>query len=233
MIKLPLPDITGRTPSEQILQLKDYLYQLVGYLQNEQQAAQIVAGRTQPTGVDLNGAEAAVTPESWNATKALILKSAQIVEAFSEKISAQLKGEYVATSDFGTYTEQTSAKLEATDKAVEQLYTDLQMLDTETQQLRNTTAYIRSGQLDTDSAGHPVYGIEVGQQNITDGQETFHAFARFTAGKLSFYDNNRVEVAYVSNYKMYITNVEITRSLTGGGYEVDFSDGWAWKWIGG
>lgn len=229
---LQLPQISGST-SQQLAQIRSYLYQMVQYLQVAQNSVGTpvtqIAGSSNAAG---SKAEE-VSQESWNATKALIIKSAEIVEVFSEKIDNVLSGKYVAQSAFGTYTEDTKLKLEATSKEIIQMYSDLQTLETDTAQLRDTTAYIRSGLLDYDGSGNPVYGIEVGQRNVEGEAETFKAYARFTAGKLSFYDNNRVEVAYVSNYKMYITNVEITGSLMGGGYTVDMSDGWAWIWTGG
>lgn len=233
MMTLTMPDITGKTTQQQVEQIKNYLYQLVGYLQVNQGANNpSVTAFTVPAPL-AQGSQGEVTEESWNTIKSLIIKSAQIVEAVSEKVGVDLEGKYVAQSDFGTYTQETSTKLEATDKAVEQLYTNVQTLDTQTRQLIETTAYIRSGLLGDAEDGAPIYGIEVGQKNEVDGTETFNAYARFTADRLSFYDSLGNELAWISGYKLYITHVEITGSMVGGGYEVDFSDGWAFKWVGG
>ena len=233
MMTLTMPDITGKTTHQQVEQIKNYLYQLVGYLQVNQGASNpSVTAFTVPAPL-AQGSQGEVTEESWNTIKSLIIKSAQIVEAVSEKVGVDLEGKYVAQSDFGTYTQETSTKLEATDKAVEQLYTNVQTLDTQTRQLIETTAYIRSGLLGDAEDGAPIYGIEVGQKNEVDGTETFNAYARFTADRLSFYDSLGNELAWISGYKLYITHVEITGSMVGGGYEVDFSDGWAFKWVGG
>ena len=76
--------------------------------------------------------------------------------------------------------------------------------------LVEVTANLKSGLLYTNEDGVPVYGLEVGQKNIIDGVEVFNKFARFTSARLSFYDSNGVEVAYISDYKLYIFNVEIT-----------------------
>lgn len=232
MMTLQLPQISGTT-AQQLTQIRSYLYQLVEYLQVAQNATQDREAAALQSHAPAAGGSTGVSQESWNTFKALIIKSAEIVEAFSEKIDAELSGKYMAQSDFGTYTADTNLKLQANSERIDQVYSSVETLDTDTKQMRETSAYIRSGQLDTDSEGNPVYGIEVGQRNTDGNVETFDAYARFTAGKLSFYDNNRVEVAYVSNYKMYITNVEITGSLMGGGYTVDMSDGWAWVWTGG
>ena len=57
--------------------------------------------------------------------------------------------------------------------------------------------------------------------------------AVFTARKLSFYQDN-VEVAYLSNNRLYITDAQITgRVFLGGDWQVERSNGLTLKWIGG
>ena len=92
-------------------------------------------------------------------------------------------------------------------------------------------AHIKSGLIDYDNE-IPVYGLEVGQKNTINGVEVFNKYARFTAGRLSFYDNNGTEVAYISDYKIYITHAEVTGTLKLGGYLVDTSNGVTFKWVG-
>ena len=64
----------------------------------------------------------------------------------------------------------------------------------------------------------PVYGIEVGQRTEIDGVEVFNKYARFTSDRLSFYDQNDNEVAYISDKKLYITHIEVTGSYTISGF---------------
>lgn len=97
--------------------------------------------------------------------------------------------------------------------------------------LVEVNAHIKSGLLYYDNE-IPVYGLEIGQKNTINGVETFNKFARFCAGKLSFYDNNGTEVAYISDYKLYITHAEVTGTLKLGGYLVDTSRGVTFKWVG-
>lgn len=96
-------------------------------------------------------------------------------------------------------------------------------------------AHINSGLLYYDDNGIPIYGLEVGQRTLVNGQEVFNKYARFTANKLSFYDQNGTEVAYISDKKLYITYVEITVSLTQGGFvdTVMANKSIVTKWIGG
>ena len=97
----------------------------------------------------------------------------------------------------------------------------------------STSAHIKSGYLYDDENGFPVYGLEIGQKSTANGMEVFNKFARFTSGKLSFYDANDVEVAYISDYRLYINDAQINGTLTLGGYRVDTSDGLIFRWIGG
>lgn len=84
--------------------------------------------------------------------------------------------------------------------------------------LVEVNANIRSGLLYEDGNGIPVYGLEIGQKNFIDGVEVFNKFARFTADRLTFYDHNEKEVAYISDRKLYINNVEITAVFKMGGF---------------
>ena len=133
-----------------------------------------------------------------------------------------MDGVYVAESDFGIYAEQTSQQIEANSTSIDQFYENLQQLVTDIENVEHTlievNAHIKSGLLYYDEAGAPVYGLEIGQRTEIDGVETFNKYARFTSEKLSFYDSNDNEVAYISDKKLYITHVEVTGSFTLGGF---------------
>lgn len=81
------------------------------------------------------------------------------------------------------------------------------------------TAYLKSGLLYYTDGGIPVYGLEIGQsvKDEVSGEEVFNKYARFTSEKLSFYDSNGNEVAYISDKKLYIRIAEITVALQIGG----------------
>ena len=146
---------------------------------------------------------------------------------------------YVAESDFGIYAEQTSQAIAATSTAIEQFYTDLQQIVTDIEDVEHTllevNAHIKSGLLFYDDTGAPVYGLEIGQRTEIDGVETFNKYAQFTADKLAFFDQNGYEVAYISDRKLFISDVEITGSLIMGGFKrmVVPGVGVVTKWIGG
>lgn len=244
LLDLRLPEITGKNDHEKLVQLQSYLHQTVEQLQwafNQIDSGTgdgyvVVNGRTLPSG-EGSSAGGSTPKETFNSIKSLIIKSADIIEAYSEKIQAELDGLYVAQSDFGSFQEKTNQQIEANSTGIDQLFTDVQTIsgtvDGLYDQSIETQAYIRHGLLEYGEDGAPVYGIEVGQTNIIDGEETFSKFARFTSGRLSFFDANETEVAYISDYKLYITSAHITGELTVGRYMMDTTDGIAFLWVGG
>lgn len=238
-----LPNITATTPEGQLSQMQSFLYQTVEQLNWALNAIETGGGSGYSVNQTVNGGGGKEEKEDsftrFNDLKSLIIKSADIVNAYYEKISERLVGEYVAQSDFGTFTELTEQQLEANSTAIEQFYTDLQQIITDIENVEHTlievNAHIKSGLLFYDESGAPVYGLEIGQRTNIGGQEVFNKYARFTADKLAFYDSNGYEVAYISDKKLYITHIEVTGSLSQGGFvETTLADrSIVTKWIGG
>ncbi len=218
-------EITDPQPSEPIAQIQSYLYQLVddlNYALNTIEMQASGARENTTSAAATGGSEEKKAQTSFNAIKSLIIKSADIVDAYYEEINKRLEGLYVAQSDYGTFVEQTTQDIKATSTGISQLYTNLQQIITDIEGLEHTlievNAHINSGILYYDESGIPVYGLEIGQRSEIDGEEVFNKYARFTSDKLSFFDSNGNEVAYISDKKLYITHVEITGSLTLGGF---------------
>ena len=239
MIDLRLPNITAQGEKEQLLQIKSYLYQLTEQLQwalNNMDSSSSNVVTVAPQSASGQKSEPIDTQATFAALKPLIIKSAEIVAAYSEEITTRLSGEYVAQSDFGTFRETTVKETTETSKGVETLYTNIQEIITDIEGLNyaivEVTANTNSGLLYYDENGIPVYGFEVGQRNVVDGVEVFNKYARFISNRLSFYDRNDVEVAYISDYKLYITHVEITGSATLGAFVLDTTKGIRLKWVG-
>ena len=239
-IDIRLPNINSATEQGQLSQMRSYLYQLVEQLNWALNTVQDGAVQTvvQPmTAPTVSGTAAAEqeAQDTFNSITSLIIKSADIVNAYYETMRLRMDGEYVAESDFGVYRRTTAAELSATIDSVNQLYTDLQSVeetaDGAYDSVRAVTANIKTGLLYTNESGVPVYGLEVGQRNVENGVESFRKYARFTANRLSFYDQNDTEVAYISDYKLFITQAQITGSITLGRYVADMSDGLAFKWV--
>lgn len=300
-LNLRLPNITGLSEKEQILQIKSYLYQLVNDLQfafNDTSSTSDSVVVMNKSGGSYASSQGMSATAMFSVLKPLIIKSADIVDAYYEKLTTKFEGEYVAQSAFGTYTEETAQSIEENSTAISQTFTNIQTIDTDLQgvfdgvsgldtklsgelsgikkNVEDTTkalsdsiseteselaksisgvsenlggqikalaksveailtvnAYVISGLLYYNDEGFPVYGVEVGQTNNVNGEDVFKKFARFTADRLSFYDQNDNEVAYISDYKLYITSVEILYNLIGGGFILDLSRGWTLKFAGG
>lgn len=223
-LDLRLPNITATDATGQVMQMKNYLYQMVQQLNYSMQTVQTSAAEAAVQAAQTASAASKTDPAStFSEIKALIIKSADIVNAYYEQINRRLEGVYVAQSTFGTYTEQTSQEIEENSTNINQAFTNIQQVQVALDEAVNdmskienilvsVNAYINSGLLYTDEHGVPVYGIEVGQRTEIDGKEVFDKYARFTSNKLSFYDSNGNEVAYISDYKLFISNVEITGS---------------------
>lgn len=240
-INLRLPNITEPTADGKLRQIQSYLYQTVeqlnwalNTLESGGTGAVIMQGKN-TAGSGSGGEDKKDNSVNFNELKALIIKSADIVNAYYEKISAKLVGKYVAQSDFGEYTEDTKLLIEANSNGIKQIFDNIQEIITDIDSLVRTTARIKSGLLDYEDDGTPIYGLEIGQRNEIDGVEVFHRYARFTADELSFYDSNGMKVAYISDNKLYIANIEITGSFSQGGFvdSVQSDLSVVTRWVGG
>lgn len=226
MIDIRLPNINGKTEAEQLAQMRSYLYQFAGQLQWALSTVETGNGTNvvlQKNGGS-SGSEKLTDPTTFNELKALIIKSADIVEAYYQKIDNMLKlsGYYAAQSAFGTFKEATENALSATDKLLKQNVTDLQAIFDTNGNIKAellVNGHIYSGIIEYAKSGEAVVGIEIGQTTTENGEKVFDKFARFTADKLSFYDSNGTEVAYISDYKLYITHAWIM-----GGLELGIDD---------
>ena len=245
-IDIPRPNINASTEEAKLEQIRSYLYQLSEQLNwglntiESDTSAKILEVSKQSS--------SAKSPEevesNFNELKSLIIKSADIIEAYYDEIDTLIKqeGYFLARSEFGDYEEKTTASLTAAHDNITAHFTNIQAitsaqegilssLDSVTSTLNSihnklleTEAYIKSGMLDDSDTGHPIYGIEVGQTNYENGAKTFKKFARFTADRLAFYDGEGYEMAYISDSTLYIKNVKIGGTIAHGGYDIIASD---------
>lgn len=183
--------------------------------------------------------------QQYNTLKSLVVRTAQQVRREMDSLSLQLQGEYVAAGDFGTYIEQLSSHIEANPEALTQYYRfaadlkgNVEAVDAAFSAWKSgTEGYIRTGIVHYDG-DVPVYGVAVGQNlavREVDGQQVVEQNnfrATFTANRLSFWQD-ATEVAYLSNNRLYITNISVLGDVTVGKWRVSGVDGLAWQWIGG
>ena len=236
------PDISSESTSGQLGQIKSYLHQLVGELnyalENGSSGTNtyVVNKNGVPIAADEKG-EAVDPVARFNEIKALIIKSADIVEAYYEKMAEKFQSVYLAKSDYGTYFEEAAHDIVKTSKDTTEYFEQYQQITDATLDdldfsVAEIKGYIKTGEVDQDENGLPILGIEIRQATETDGDGNYKAMVRFTPGKLSFFDASENEVAYISNHKLYITNAEITGNLKLGEFVIDTSKGFTLKYEG-
>lgn len=245
-IDIRFPNITAPTDAGKLQQMQSFMHQLVEQLNWALNNIDITGGGSNANMVKTGSAAPTTQKDdpisSFNSIKGLIIKSADIVNAYYDKIDSLLKlsGYYMAQSDFGVFEEETKNLVSATDKQLRQDLVDKQTIYDENGNIKKellVNGHIYSGIIEYAMDGEAIVGIEIGQTTTADGVEKFNKFARFTADKLAFYNalNPDEPVAYISDYKLYITHVEIKGSLREGGYvdTIDASGSVVTKWVGG
>lgn len=252
MIDIRLPNITAQTESGQIAQMRSYLYQFAEQLKWALNTIETNPGGSNvvlkdAVGNVLEKTEEAKAQEAFNSIKDLIIKSADIVEAYSEKIDKllDLKGNYVAQSEFGTYKEYTNQTVEANSKYVKQKFTktetiegklvekefDLADIDS---RIRKQEGSIYYGMVNTSlTEDGEVTGIEIGEID-TNGNVVKSRYATFSAAGIELYDGStdKPPIATISKEKITITSAEFKSTVKMGNYRLDLTNGIAFKWEG-
>ena len=240
MIDIRLPSITASTESGKLQQMQSYMIQLVQQLNWALNTVETVQAESSPVvKYESKHSTAKEAEDAFNSIKALIIKSADIVKAYETTIFTDFDSKYFAESDFGTYIEETNRKVAENSKGVSESYKQIQAIDTDldgiADYINTTEGYIRRGILDEQGT----IGIEVGE---TTEAGAYHRYARFTAEKLSFFDVNGSEVAYIgagdtdkgNSNCLYVRGKAVfLGEIQLGGYKTDTTDGLAFTWIGG
>ena len=242
-IDIRLPNINAPTTEGQVAQLQSYVYQMVQQLNWALNTISSVEPGDD-SNVSIDRASAGISPEeaqdTFNSVKSLIIKSADIVQAYEETIKKNFNSTYFAYSDFGTYLRETKASIDENAQGLTATYTKVESITnsegtgTLDKEIRESRAYIRRGFLGTyksgEKQGQDAYGVAVGE---TDDSGVYKAYAWFTSDRLSFFDESDNEVAYISDQRLYITDGIFLGIVQFGKYQVDTSDGLAFTWIGG
>ena len=248
-----MPPYPNGSVQQQLTQQYSYLFQMAQQLNMalaalESGGASAGGGQRKRAGAAASASAADAASENneqFQNLRAMIIKTAKQVTRNMEQLEVRLGEEYVAASQFGTYVQRLSAYLEANPAALTQYYSfcsdlaaNVAAVDAAISSYRlDTEGYIRTGIVYYDGPA-PVYGVAVGQNlttTETDGkkvvdQNNFRAV--FTAQKLSFWQDS-TEIAYVSNNRLYITNITVLDSIGIGSWRMDSGSGLTFKWIGG
>ena len=247
-----MPASPAGSLQQQVMQQYAYLFQMAQQLNLAlEQLEQAESGTVRAAGASSGGGAAggtklAAADRQYQKLRSMIVKTADQVRHTREELTARLQEEYVAVSDFGSYVASLSAYLEANPEAVTQYYSffsdlkaDVEAVDAAFRHYKvDTEGYIRTGIVSYDGAV-PVYGVAVGQDLVcreVDGEQVVEQNnfrAVFTATRLSFWQD-ATEVAYVSNNRLYITNITVLGGIAIGDWSVEAAEsGLAFRWIGG
>ena len=248
------PTLSGQ-PEQKIAQLNRYLFRMAEMLNvaldTIGSASQTSAAMVPSVGTSAANSGKSVMPsEEYEELKALIINTAGIVNKTVDTISTELSSQYTAISeDWGTFQKNIGSTITATAEGVVQQYNYSASIETLQEAaagfsdyMVEAEGYIRQGFIGYDEKNVPIIGIAVGQNlsahTVTiDGEEyvdinSTPSCALYTAEKVSFIVSG-LEVAYVSNSKLYIRDVEITGKATLGKWEITTNNGFTIKWIGG
>lgn len=246
MFDIRFPNITATTEAGQLLQIKSYLYQFSEQLNWALNTLESNSGTSEAyESKDSSGASGSNEEDdkeaSFTELKALIIKSADIVNAYYDQINAKLKGQYIAVSDFGTYYNDASLELKGTCDGLVQNYEKVEgilndlgekvaELETDAHIKTGLLKYVQIGEQD----GIPIYGMQVGSTTETaEGEEVFNRLAQYSTLGVELYDsqNTTKSSSYFRKDEMKTPNA-IIGQMTLGGYRADTSNGVAWKWVG-
>ncbi len=169
-------------------------------------------------------------------TRTAVTELSQEVDKFKLAVAET----YTEKSEFNTFKQSTEGNIEVNSQAITQQYTEIKSVEETVKsidgQVKDVTAkvtategYIKTGKIAEDENQNPIYGVEVGQ---TKDDLKFSAFARFTAGKLSFYDGNGNEISYFSGQKLHIKEAVVLSAMNLGGYEMSTKKGITIRWAG-
>ena len=241
----------------QMAQMRSYMYQMVEQLNwalsamdgGAQAQEQQLPGQTTAPASD-NKKEDDTNQRMAN-LRDLIIKSADVVRQEMDRLATELKGSYVAQSEFGDYLERISQRIEADPSQLSQYFkfasdirADVDRVGVDFASYKtDVEGYIRQGIVGYDGTV-PIIGIAIGQdirtsqtgveteQGVYDVIDKSSNMSVWTTEKLSFYIGGQ-ETAYFSNGKLTVAQIAADRITGAGEWDVSFTSGVKFKWIGG
>lgn len=250
---MELPAAPTGSLGQQVQQQYAYLFRLAQTLNRamEQMEGGYGTQKQQPQGTEESRAAREERARQAASLKSLILKSAEAVRQEMDRMETELKGSYVAQADFGTYLEEISQRIEADPAQLSRYFrfasdirADMDRVETDFTSYRtDVEGYIRQGIVDYEGTA-PIIGIAIGQdirttqsgveteQGVYDVIDKSSNMSIWTTEKLSFYIGGQ-EAAYFSNGKLTVAQIATDRITGAGKWDVSFTGGVKFKWMGG
>ena len=254
-VDLRQPAFAG-SEKERLEQMANYLFQLHGELQwafntleTSGASGQAVSSPTVVVQTSSGGGSKPSTPTAptedeaeltFAAIKMLIIKSADIVKAYSEKITEELKDDYLALSEkdnllykaeaerIYTKTAEYDVQMNSRKQEIKAIQDVYNPGDTNNPaMIIKENGYVKTGFLDDKE-----YGIEVGYSK----EDKMTSTARFTSKGVTIYDESGAATAWATNRRFNAPELEAKNKYQIGGFveEVDpITKDVTTKWVGG
>lgn len=169
-MNIPLPQQLTGSDREQLQGMKTYLFQLAQELQFALGSVEKQILTVQDTAAnaerEVSRVSESQTPKAqFSALKALIIKSADIVDAYYEEINRRLSGQYLAISDFGTYRQETEQVITENSQGITRVFSDVQTISTSLGQAQSDIHGI------SDSLGQAQSDIQAMDASLEQAQD--------------------------------------------------------------
>jgi len=164
------PILTGSS-YRQLEALRDYLVRMVESLEKaHEQTSQALRAQAEEKSPETKESPGPSAPDNATALRSLIVKTAGSIRQNVEQLSNTLREDYLALSDFGTYTEELKAQFTATARAVVEQFSFESRLDYAQQQyelleshVQTLQGQIRRGIITDPDTGENCFGIAIAQ----------------------------------------------------------------------
>ena len=258
-----LPPMLSGSTQQQLGQLRDYLVRIVRQLPTETQLREAVNKSVETTARRGTVETAKAAQEQAGALKALIIKTADVIEHEMDLLETTLTGSYLAKSEFGTYLETNEAYIRATARGVVEEYNFTSQIETASEQIMTAIrgeilrGFIPNPAYNDDPAHEPqyIFGIAVAERIIIvtdeddpdrtmliDGEE-YSKIDMAATGTLGLYTSTGWQF-WIGTQKagwfdskdgmLHVPNIVVESSaLFGDSWLVTVDGGWGLRYIGG
>lgn len=242
------PQLQG-TAEQQLAALRDYLVRLARSLDRAESGSAVAvadraAGRAAAQAGELSARE---IRSRAGALKALILKTADEITAYTDAKAESFASLYVAKSDYGTYYSQIETLVEQTARDTVETYHYAESIQALDSYLTDLSGQIRRGVIE-DPETHEVHlGIAISEslsftgQTRTEGGLTYYQLSPgqtlglYTASGWQFWINGVKRGWFSSEDSMlHVSNIVVENRLQlGSGWEITAAGGFGLRYIGG
>ena len=248
-----LPPIAQGTPEQQLTALRDYLVRLAQSLDKEAGGSAIIIAPNEKAASAQKETLKGVRDQAAS-LKALIIKNANEIHQYVDRKEETYNSSFVAKSDFGTFEESLTSRIETTARGTIENYQymdrTLNLVDDilSLEEYRSTLeGQIRRGMIE-DPVTHEVHlGIAISEHlsftgnTTTSNGETYYELSPgqtlglYTSTGWQFWINGTLRGYFSSQDSMlHVSNIVVENRLQlGADWEIVISNGFGLRYIGG